>query len=49
MRDWIVIAAAYIVVLGFFRWLGGFASAGDAFRRWGRANSSFRVRPGSSS
>lgn len=49
MVDWIVIGVAYVGVLVFFRWLGGFHAAGDAFRQWGRASSSARMTLGSSS
>ena len=37
MFEWIVIVALYLVGMGFFRLVGGFASAGEALRRWGEA------------
>jgi hypothetical protein len=49
MRDWVVILVLYVLALGFFRILGGFGAAADAFRRWGNASSDFRTNPGSSS
>ena len=49
MRDWIVIAVLYTLVLAFFRFLGGIGAAGDALRRWGKASASIRINPGSSS
>lgn len=42
MKEWILIAVLYVLVIGAFRHLGGFGSAGDAFRRWGRASSMIR-------
>jgi hypothetical protein len=36
VRDWLIMAVLYAVVLVLFRWLGGFASAGKAFTDWGR-------------
>jgi hypothetical protein len=49
MKDWIVIGVFYLVALGLFRFAGGLGSAGEAFRRWGRASTGFRSNPGSSS
>jgi len=49
MRDWIIIAVLYVLVLASFRFLGGLRAAGDALRRWGEASSSIRSNPGSSS
>jgi hypothetical protein len=37
-RDWIILGLAYLFSLGCFRFLGGFGSAGEAFRRWGDAS-----------
>jgi hypothetical protein len=48
MRDWIVLFALYALVLGLFRGFGGFGSAADAFRRWGKASATLRRSPGSS-
>jgi hypothetical protein len=48
MRDWIVFFVLYALVLGLFRGLGGFRSAGDAFRSWGKASSTLRKNPSSS-
>ena len=45
----IVLVGLYVLVYGGFRKLGGVAAAGDVFRRWGKASSSIRVNPGSSS
>jgi hypothetical protein len=49
MTDWILIIVFYVVALVSFGFAGGFGSAGEAFRRWGRASSGFRSNPGSSS
>jgi hypothetical protein len=49
MRDWIIIAVLFALVLAFFRFLGGLGAAGDALRRWGKASASIRSNPGSSS
>ena len=49
MWDLIVIGILYVLSVALFRWLGGFGAAGDAFRLWGRAHSTRRVNPGSSS
>jgi hypothetical protein len=49
MRDWLLILVLYVLALGFFRVLGGWGSAADAFRRWGSHNANIRVNPGSSS
>lgn len=49
MRDWIVIAILYVLVLVLFRVLGGVAGAGDAVRRWGSHSSSRGIKPSSSS
>jgi hypothetical protein len=40
--DWIVIVVLYLVAAGLLRLLGGFAAAGEALRRWGRASASIR-------
>jgi hypothetical protein len=48
MRDWIVILVLYVVVLALFRGLGGFRSAADAFRMWGKASTAIRNDPSSS-
>ena len=37
MSDWIWIVALYVAGIGFFRWLGGIASAAEAIQRWGHA------------
>jgi hypothetical protein len=49
MTDWIVIGVFYLVALVSFGFAGGFGSAGEAFRRWGRASTGLRSNPGSSS
>ena len=49
MGEWILIAVLYVVVIAGFRWLGGFGSAGDAMREWGRASSTIRRDPRSAS
>jgi hypothetical protein len=49
VRDWIVIAVLYVLVLLLFRFLGGVASAGEAMRRWGAHSSARRFKPRSSS
>jgi hypothetical protein len=40
--SWIAIAILYLVGMGLFLWLGGIASAADAFTRWGRATAEQR-------
>ncbi|HEY1368740.1 MAG TPA: hypothetical protein VGF23_16585 [Gaiellaceae bacterium] len=42
MREWIVAIVLYVFGIGVFRWLGGFAAAGDALREWGRATAASR-------
>jgi hypothetical protein len=42
MFTWIEIALLYLLGMGLFLWLGGIASAGDAFSRWGRASAERR-------
>jgi hypothetical protein len=49
MWSLILIAVLYVLALGVWRYLGGFASAGEAFRNWGSAHSATRTSPGSSS
>ncbi len=49
MQGWIVILILYILAVAGFRGLGGFTSAGEAFRRWGGHGLSSRSQPGSSS
>ena len=49
MMTLIVMVGLYVVVYGFFRRLGGLGAAGDVFRRWGKATSTIRTNPGSSS
>jgi hypothetical protein len=49
MRDWIVALVFYLFALGVFRAVGGLGAAGEALRRWGRATSTVRTNPGSSS
>ena len=39
MREWIVIGVLYVLVVVGFRSLGGFRSAGEALRQWGKASS----------
>ena len=36
---WVLIGLGYLLALGLFTWLGGFARAAEAFRSWGRAAS----------
>jgi hypothetical protein len=45
----IFIGVGYVAALAFFRFLGGFRSAGEAFERWGRATAEQRRRETSSS
>jgi hypothetical protein len=33
--DWIVLGSGYLLALGLFAWLGGFARAATAIKRWG--------------
>jgi predicted alpha/beta hydrolase len=42
MREWLVVAVLYALNLALFRWLGGFGSAGRAFRDWGRWSTTVR-------
>jgi hypothetical protein len=44
VTGWIVTGVLYVVGIGFFRWLGGVAAAGDAIARWGRATAEKRRR-----
>jgi hypothetical protein len=44
MVSWIVIGVLYAVGIGFFRWLGGIASASEAIASWGRATAERRRR-----
>ena len=37
--DWVLIGFGYVLALGLFVWLGGFARAGEAIRSWGRRTS----------
>ncbi len=41
--DWVIVAFAYVIGLGFFQVLGGFASASRAIQQWGRASSARRL------
>jgi uncharacterized protein HemY len=49
MRDWIVIAILYVLVLVLFRVVGGVTAAGDAVRRWGLHASRRGMKASSSS
>jgi hypothetical protein len=49
MQEWIVILILYVLVLGFFRGLGGFARAGEALRQWGERSGTARITTSSSS
>jgi hypothetical protein len=42
--DWVIVAALYGMGLGAFQLLGGFAAAGRAIQRWGRAESIRRAK-----
>jgi hypothetical protein len=42
MLSWLGIGVLYVLGIGFFRWLGGVASASDAIARWGRATAERR-------
>jgi hypothetical protein len=44
MAGWIVTGVLYVFAVGFFRWLGGVASASDAIAQWGRATAEKRRR-----
>ena len=41
--DWVIVAVAYVVGLGFFNLLGGFAAASRAIQSWGRSSSARRI------
>jgi hypothetical protein len=47
MWSWLLIAALYVLGIGFFRWLGGVGAAGDAISRWGRATAERKRAAGS--
>ena len=47
MREWLIVAVLYGLNLALFRWLGGFGSAGRAFRDWGRWSTTVRRRDSS--
>ena len=47
--DWVVLLSGYVLALTIFRFLGGFAAAGDAFRTWGKAYSARKTKLSSSS
>jgi hypothetical protein len=49
MIQWILIVVLYLLGAGLFRLLGGFSSAGEAFRQWGHSQASSRAASGSSS
>jgi hypothetical protein len=49
MRDWIVILILYVLLLGLFRGLGGFARAGEALRQWGERSGAARMTTNSTS
>jgi len=49
MKDLIVAVVLYLFAIGMFRWLGGFASAGEALRDWGSATAAKRTSASSSS
>jgi hypothetical protein len=42
MLNWIEIVLLYGLGMGLFCWLGGIASAADAFSRWGSASAERR-------
>jgi hypothetical protein len=44
MWNWIMVAALYLLGMGFFALVGGVRAAGDAFRRWGESASHRRRR-----
>ena len=41
--DWVIVVALYGLGLTLFLSLGGFASAGQAIQRWGRASTARRA------
>jgi hypothetical protein len=42
--DWVILGSGYLLALGLFSTLGGFARAGQAVRRWGRSSSARGTR-----
>jgi hypothetical protein len=42
--DWVIVGTLYAVGIGLFQLLGGFAAAGRAIQRWGRAESIRRAK-----
>ena len=44
MSSWIAVAVLYVLGMGFFHLLGGVSAAGEAFRRWGAAETVRRHR-----
>jgi hypothetical protein len=41
--DWVIVGAAWVLAVGFFRVLGGVGAACDAIADWGRSSSRKRV------
>jgi hypothetical protein len=41
--DWLIVAGAYLVGLGFFQLLGGLRAASEAIQRWGRSSATKRI------
>jgi hypothetical protein len=42
--DWVIVGVLYAIGIGAFQLLGGFAAAGRAIQRWGRAESIRRAK-----
>ena len=36
--DWIVLGSGYLLALGLFAWLGGFARAATVIKHWGSSS-----------
>ena len=49
MKDLVFILVLYVLSLGLFRILGGLRGSAETLRRWGKASSTVRTSPGSSS
>jgi hypothetical protein len=49
MGSLIFIGVGYVLALAFFRFLGGFGAAGEAFQNWGRLHAERRRKQAASS
>ncbi len=42
--EWVVVAALYLIGMGFFQLVGGVSTAAQAIQRWGRGSSIRRAK-----